>query len=139
MGLTFFTYHEHWLRSAGLHAGHGAAHEHGMLCQILGLSTVYDRLDPTNCAGLELAARRLVMIERAVRVNRKSPSFEGVSKMVQHSMDEGGGLATTECTAHMAHVAESEARVLKQNRLLREEMQLKRKDKGKGGDAGPSK
>jgi hypothetical protein len=92
-------------------------------------------LDPTNCASLELAARRVIMIERAVRVNPKAPNFSGLSKMVEHSMDEGGGIATRDFTAHMAAQAESEARVLKQNRLLREELEAKRKEKGakKGG------
>ena len=89
-------------------------------------------MDPTNCAGLELGARRLVMIERAVRVNPRAPSFEGLGKMTQHALDEGGGLATREFTAHMAQMAETEARILKQNRLFREELASKKKD-GPGG------
>ena len=48
-------------------------------------------------------------------------------------MDEGGGIATREFTAHMAAQAEAEARILKQNRLLREELEAKQK----GGDKGP--
>ena len=148
LGLTFYTYHEHWARQSGIAAESGISHEHRSLCQILGLSTGYDRLDPTNCAGLELGARRLVMIERAVRVNPRAPSFEGFSKMTQHALDEGGGLATREFTAHMAQMAETEARILKQNRLFREELAAKKKDgpgnqnqnqrrDGKKGDEGP--
>jgi hypothetical protein len=45
--------------------------------------------------------------------------------MVEHALDEGGGVATREFTAHMAQQAESEARILKQNRLLREELEAK--------------
>ena len=140
LGLTFFTYHEHWARQSGVAVDSGVAHEHRNLCQILGLSTGFDRLDPTNCAGLELGARRLVMIERAVRVNPRAPAFEGLSKMTQHALDEGGGLATREFTAHMAQLAENEARILKQNRLFREELAAKKKEnhgdrsKGKKGD-----
>ena len=132
LGLTFYTYHDHWVRQSGVAAESGTAHEHRSLCQILGLSTGFDRLDPTNCAGLELGARRLVMIERAVRVNPRAPSFEGLGKMTQHALDEGGGLATREFTAHMAQMAETEARILKQNRLFREELASKKKD-GPGG------
>ena len=110
-----------------------------MLLQILGLAVGYDGLDPTNCAALELAARRIVMIERAVKVNPKSPCFDGLHKMIQHTQDERGGVATQQFTAHFAQQAEAEARILKQNRLLREELEAKRKEKdkkknGKDGD-----
>ncbi len=104
-----------------------------MLCSTLALAVSYDRLDATNNASLELAARRIIMIERAVRVNSKSPSFVGLHKMIEHSLDEGGGIATREFTAHMATLAEAEARILKQNRLLREELDHKKKtEDGKG-------
>ena len=42
--------------------------------------------------------------------------------MTEHALDEGGGLATMEFTAHFAGIAEAEARVLKQNRLYRAEL-----------------
>ena len=135
LGLTMLTYHAHWARTSGVHEDSAVSWEHKMLCQQLGLAVGFDCLDPTNCASLELAARRVIMIERAVRVNPKAPNFQGLTKMVEHSMDEGGGIATRDFTAHMAAQAESEARVLKQIRLLREELEAKRKEKGskKGG------
>ena len=43
--------------------------------------------------------------------------------MIEHALD-----ATREFTAHMATLAEAEARILKQNRLLREEIEHKNKD-----------
>ena len=84
------------------------------------------------------------MIERAVRVNPRAPSFVGLHKMIEHALDESGGVAAREFTAHMATLAEAEARVLKQNRLLREELEARRKvdvpgarkKKGDGGGAG---
>jgi hypothetical protein len=142
LGLTLLTYHGHWAKSSGVNADSAVAWEHRMLCQQLALAVGFDCLDPTNCASLELASRRIIMIERAARVNPKAPSFQGLSKMVEHAMDEGGGVATREFTAHMAQQAESEARILKQNRLLREELDAKKKQgsektpKGAGGAKG---
>ena len=49
-----------------------------------------------------------MLMERAAMVNARASSFEGL--------------------AMMAQIAEGEARILKQNRLLREEMAAKKKD-----------
>ncbi|CAK0891661.1 unnamed protein product [Prorocentrum cordatum] len=122
LGLTLFTYHAHWVRQAGVHGESGIALEHRIHCQVLALALGYDCLDASSLASLELLARRVLQIERAVRVNPKAPSFQGLAKMTEHAPDEGGGLATREFTAHMAALAEQEARALKQNRLLREEL-----------------
>ena len=138
LGLTMFTYHDHWVRQSGVHGESSVSWEHKMLCAALAMAIGYDRLDVTNVASFELVARRILMIERAVRVNPKAPSFVGLHKMIEHALDEGGGVATREFTAHMATLAEAEARILKQNRLLREELEARKKtdcttDKDKGG------
>ena len=57
---------------------------------ILAMSVNYDGRDPMNLAGLEMAARRLIMIERAVRINPKSPCCTGVGRMIEHALEEGG-------------------------------------------------
>ena len=97
-GLTFFTYHDFSVRSAGAVADAATSHEHRSLCQILGLAMIYDRLDAANCGTLELAARRLIMIERAVRVNPRAPSFEGLAAVVQQDVQawEAGAPAPKE-------------------------------------------
>ncbi len=43
--------------------------------------------------------------------------------MTTHALDGRGGLATSAFTQHFATVAEADARILKQNRLLRAELQ----------------
>ena len=43
-------------------------------------------------------------------------------KMIEHALDERAGLATLESTQHLVTVAEADARILKQNRLLRPEL-----------------
>jgi hypothetical protein len=136
LGLTLFTYHDFWVRQSGVHAESSVSWEHRMLCAILAMAICYDRLDVSNCASMELAGRRIIMIERAVRVNNKAPSFIGLHKMIEHALDEGGGIATREFTLHMATLAEAEARILKQNRLLREEIGMKQKHGAPSDEAG---
>ena len=144
LGQTLFTYHEFWVRQSGAQADSAVSWEHKMLCTQLAMAVGYDRLDASNVASLELVGRRIIMIERAVRVNPRAPSFVGLHKMIEHALDESGGVAAREFTAHMATLAEAEARVLKQNRLLREELEARRKidvpgarkKKGDGGGGG---
>ena len=85
-------------------------------------------------ASLELIAGRLLQIEWAVRVTPEAPSVQGLVKMTDHAMDAGGGLATREFTARMATLADQEARVLKHDRLLREELAAKVKDRDNNND-----
>ncbi len=59
-----------------------------------------------------MAARCVVVSERAAKVSDKSPSFVGLGKIIEHTLGEGGGVATREFTSHTATLAEAEARVL---------------------------
>ena len=127
LGLSFLTYHDYWQKQSGIHPEAAARWEHKVLCTTLALLTCLDRLDVSNCSGAEYAARRLVMLEKAVAVNPKSPSFHGLHRLIEHSLSEGGGVATRDFTAYMSQVAEADARVLKQNRLYREELATKTK------------
>jgi hypothetical protein len=129
LGRELFTFHDLWLQGSGLHGESAVAWEHKCLLTMLGHLVSYDQLDPGWIAGAEFAARRVLMLERAARVNPRNPNFTGLHMMIQHSLEEGGGVATRAFTEHMARLAESEARILKQNRLLREETALKAKEK----------
>ena len=66
--------------------------------------------------------RQALRIQRAVAAGLRSPSCADLSKMIEHALDECAGLATLEFTPHLATVAEADARILKQNRLLRAEL-----------------
>jgi hypothetical protein len=63
-----------------------------------------------------------VQIQRAVKANPAAPNFAGLHQMTAHTLDETGGLAAQAFTQHFATIAEAEAHVLEQNRLLRSEM-----------------
>ncbi len=82
----------------------------------------WDQIDiPATAAG-EYLCRRALRIQRAVAASPRAPSFVGLSKMIEHALDERAGLATLEFTQHFATVAEADARILKQNRVLRVEL-----------------
>ena len=73
-------------------------------------------------AGAEYLARRAVQVQRAVRANPKCPSFPGLEKMCDQTLDEATGLATRDLTKHFADISEADAKIMKQQRLLRSEM-----------------
>ena len=122
LGRELITYHDPWLAAAGLQPDSPHRYEHRLLCSALGLMVNYDQLDLANCASAELLSRRLVQLERAVRACPRSPNFTGLGKMIEMNLSDGGGLRTDEFTRHFAAVAEADARVMKQTRLLREEL-----------------
>ena len=109
------------MTSNGLHPDRNIAWEHKNILLILYHLVTYDQIDVTNISGAELLARRIVMLERAVRANPKSPSFAGLHRMIETGLDDSGGLTTRDYTAYYAKVAADEAQVLKQHRLLCEE------------------
>ncbi|CAK0887264.1 unnamed protein product, partial [Prorocentrum cordatum] len=108
--------------AAGVHAEGSVALEHRVHCHVLALAFGCDCLDARNLASLELFAWRVLQIERTERVIPKAPFVQGLAKMTEHALHDGGGLAMREVTAHMATPAEHVGRALKQNRLPREEL-----------------
>ena len=97
-----------------------------------------DRIDALNVSGVEFAARRLLMIQRAVRRNPRAPDFEGLECFTTNAIDSAGGVATLEFEKFMADIQKAEAQVLKQQRMARVETEAaeKRKRDGKGGKSG---
>ena len=124
-GVEIIPYDERWAAGSGIRGESSLRQEHKHLCHALALFVTFDQVDMTNLAGIELMSRRLLQIERAVKASPRAPSFLGLEKMTQHAIDEGGGLATQEFTQHFATVAESDARIMRQQRLLRDELRAR--------------
>jgi hypothetical protein len=135
-GREIIPYHDLWVSQVGIHRDSSIAWEHKMLLTILAFMLCFDQLDITNTASGEFLCRRLLQLQRAVRANPRSPDFTGLHKMIEHHLDEAGGVTAREFTKHIAVEAESEARILKQNRLLREETKASQlpTSSGDGGD-----
>ena len=69
------------------------------------------------------------MIQRAVRRNSRSPDFEGLECFLANSLDPHGGLVALDFERYIAEVQKSEAQVLKQQRLAKEETEANEKRK----------
>ena len=135
-GRELIAYDEHWAANSGISPQSSIRHEHRTIFHTLAMLQSWNQVDIPNLAGCEYLCRRAVQIQRAVRVNPRAPSFIGLHKMTEHSLDEAGGLATADFTQHFASVAEADARILKQNRLLRSE--LHHQPSGLPGASGPA-
>ena len=136
-GREIIPYHDLWVSQVGIHRDSSIAWEHKILLTILAFMLCFDQLDITNTASGEFLCRRLLQLQRAVRANPRVPDFTGLHKMIEHHLDEAGGVTAREFTKHIAVEAESEARILKQNRLLREE--TKASQVGASGDGEDAK
>ncbi len=122
-GRELLPYDEMWAAPSGIHAESAIRKEHKTLFTARQLFQSWDQIDLPATAGGEFLCRRAIQIQRAVRSNPKAPNFVGLEKMTTHALDGRGGLATMAFTQHFATVAEADARILKQNRLLRAELQ----------------
>ena len=138
-GYQFNTFHSSWVKSSGINPKAGAAIEHAVGLTVLHLMTSFDQVSTTNLAGCEQLARRLLMIERATRSNPKNPDYDGLHIYLSNSLDETGGVVTGLFDKWVAQTKSTDATILKQERLWREENanEAKRKavkGKGKGKD-----
>ena len=122
-GRELITYDEYWASTSGVNQGSNMRLLHKTIFHALALLQTYDQVDVPALAGAEYLARRAIQVQRAVKSNPKSPSFIGLEKMCDHALDEGQGLATQDFTKHFSEQSEVDARIMKQQRLLRGELQ----------------
>jgi hypothetical protein len=127
-GLELNTYHDKWQAKSGIHVDSAICWEHKILFMALALLINFDQVDVSNLAGAEFMCRRILMIQKAVKMNPKCPAFGGLHRMIENNLDESGGLMTVEYTEHIAKLAEAEAKVLKSQRLYREEARSAKKE-----------
>ena len=121
-GRELVTYDEFWAQTSGVQSGSNLRLLHKTIFHALALLQSYDQVDVPALAGAEYLARRAIQVQRAVRANPKCPTFQGLEKMCDHTLDEATGLATQDFTKHFADISEADAKIMKQQRLLRTEM-----------------
>ena len=88
----------------------------------LALFWMYDQLDVPALAGAKYLPRRAIQVQRAVKWNPKSLSFQWLEKMCDHAQDEGQGLATQVFTKQFSEVSDADTRIMRHQRLLRSEL-----------------
>ena len=139
-------YLSHYMATSGLSANTAVAQELKHLFAVLWMVVCFDRLDALNLSAAEYVARRILMIQRAVKRNPRSPDFDGLESFLANTLDSQGGIVTLEFEKYMAGIQQAEAQVMKQQRMAREEVEAldkkrksgKKGDKGGGKDADPS-
>lgn len=92
--------------------------EHRFWFTLLHMMVALDQWHISNVASAEFACRRFLLIQGAIRVSPKSPSFAGLQSVLQHHARR---------RRRTPHV---EASILKQHRLLLEEQAEKYKKHG---------
>eukprot|EP00969_Alexandrium_andersonii_P102755 4534738-Alexandrium_andersonii.AAC.1 len=81
----------------------------------------FDQLDLTNVASGEMLARWLLIIEAAVERSPRNPDFTGLEGLLAAPVSDRGSLMVPEWKKFVADKQQSEAQILKQGRLVREE------------------
>ena len=130
-GQSLLTFQTHWVKASGVHERCSAAIEHGVLLMLLHQLVTYDQVAVWNTAGGEQLVRRLLMIQRAVKKNPRSPSFDGLHFYLANRLGESGGILVKAFDRHVAELKKSDALILKQERLWREEMDHDGEEVGK--------
>ena len=106
------------------------------LAQILAAN--HDRLNIPRLASAEHIARRVLQLMEAIRRNPRSPDFEGLHPYLHHMDNFTSGAKIPHFVVQSKYVTEvqkTDAFILKQSRLMREEQEQdeKRRKPKKGG------
>ena len=129
-------YAQHCEKTSGVNPMSAVANEHRVHFLTLTHMICYDCLDVRNLGCAEQIARRILMIQRAVKKNPKAPSFVGLEFYMQSELDSTGGLVTHKFDEHVADLQKTEAIIMKQNRLWTEETIASTKEKREPRDNG---
>ena len=84
------------------------------------MAVTVDGIDPKQPEAMELALRRIQLMEEAVAENPASPSFEGASHYMGTGERKGGALVAPALRSHVASELGKEAAILKEKRKARE-------------------
>ena len=127
-----------WVVSSGVPPTSSAAREVTLLIHMLWMLACVDRVNLFALNGVEHIARRILQLQRACRRNPRAPDYEGLSAYMDHAADTTGQIRSTEFDRHISTVLEAEARILKQQRLNREETGYESQRTGGGGGSSSS-
>ncbi|CAK0870840.1 unnamed protein product, partial [Prorocentrum cordatum] len=130
-----------WESKSGVNPSGSVAREVRLAFDYLRAMQSHDQLNMQALASVELICRRIIVCQRAVRLNPKAPDFTGLERFVQSNFDESGGLKTTELDKYMAEQQKTSATVLKSLRqdLQEQENERKRQAGRNKGDGKPGK
>jgi len=127
------SYDSFWAARSGINRGGTLAHTHRNIFACLSLLQRYDQLDLSSVAGAEFLARWALVIQAGVKRSPKTPSFDGLDVYLSYSLDESGGIVTSDFQKHISEEQRASAFILKNSRIQREEAAAdKRRFEGTG-------
>ena len=102
--------------------------EHSLLCKVLLWASSYDQLNVANLAAFELLVRRIQMIEYKKRGSMKDSTVDGLGQedkiFLGTELAKGTICFSPKLRLHLASQLETEGKMLKGQRLAREERAL---------------
>ena len=120
-GESLESYHDAWVRSSGVSSEAGVAKHHQSLVSVLHHALCFDQIEIYHNASMEMLARRILYLERAVKKSPKNPDFRGLEMMIHSRLDSGATLSVGDFARFIADEQKTEAFALKQQRLYAEE------------------
>ena len=122
------THHVRWRALVKTDYSDEMTSENGLLCKVLLWAMTYDQLNVSNLASLELLVRRLQMIEHKMRGKMSDASVDGLGQedkiYLGAEISKGTVMFSPKLREYMADKLNEEAKVMKGQRLAREERAL---------------
>ncbi len=125
-------FHNYWERASGVSPGCAVSKEHKCIFESLRHGLLWAGLAGKHLAMTEFSSRRVLQIHRAVKRSAKHPNFEGLEAMLSSALDDTGGVVATKFDQFVADQQRAQAQIMKQSRLVTEELEHESK-RGKEG------
>ena len=127
-----------WKQSSAVSPNSGVAIEFVVQLTTLAHMISFDQYNLYHSAAAEMVSRRLLMIMRAGKRNPGSPDFEGLDMFLSTATDLSGGVVTFIFDKYIADLQKSDAVIMKQNRMLKQEQVAAATQNGQKPSGGPT-
>ena len=124
MGCAPRQHRQQWVTQANIPKEDRSRYERETLCALLDIGSTYDQLNMPSLACMELASRRVQLIEDARRLNPSAPSYEGANYFMGSAVGDQGAIVVSALSSHVASRLQADASVAKERRKQREERAL---------------
>ena len=114
---------------SGVASGSGLGREYMYLVHAIYTLVCVDGLDASKLSTGEHLARRVLQIEKAVKIAPGKPAFDGLQSYMKHADGATGTLHTPVFDKYLAGVQRDEALIMKNQRLSVEETEAAGKKK----------
>ena len=124
LGRTPRGHHSQWVQQAGIPREDRSRYEHEVWCHMFEVALCFDQLNVASLGCMEVAARRVQLIEDAHRLSATAPSYEGAAYFLGDRTGGSGAVIVPSLSAHVATRMHADAQVTKERRKQKEELGL---------------